>query len=147
MIAQSKGNLGSRIAAVDSRLRHLGATLITYMGSDAPLLNDAHYEAVNKALNDVDVVLADGADGGVTLMASRNGWPVLDGLPWSTSELGNALADSCTASGRHVRRLDGGFDIDEKDDALRLLELLDGDRRSARQALNTVLLEELGTLA
>ena len=146
VIAQPSGNLGSRIATVDARLRELGATLVTYMGSDAPLLKDTHYAAVVNALNDVDVVLADGADGGVTLMASRSGWPVLDELPWSTSELGNALADSCATSGRSVRRLDGGFDIDEKDDALRLLERLDDDQRSARQALNTVLLEELGTL-
>lgn len=146
IIAQTSGDLGSRIATVDSQLRELGATLITYMGSDAPLLNDTHYDAVVNALNDADVVLADGADGGVTLMASRSGWPVLDELPWSTSELGNALADSCAASGRSVRRLDGGFDIDEKDDALRLLELLDGDQRPARQALNTVLLEEFGAL-
>lgn len=146
IIGQTNGNLGARIATVDSRLRELGATQVTYMGCDAPLLNDAHYEAVMNALNDFDVVLADGVDGGVTLMASRSGWPVLDELPWSTSELGNALADSCVTSGRSVHRLDGGFDIDEKDDALRLLEHLDGDERPARQALNTVLLEEFGTL-
>lgn len=146
IIAQSSGNLGSRISTVDSRLRDLGATLITYMGSDAPLLNDTHYDAVLTALNDADVVLADGADGGVTLMASRSGWPVLDELPWSTSKLGDALAESCAISGRSVHRLDGGFDIDEKDDARRLLERLDGDQRPARQALNTVLIEELGSL-
>ena len=96
-------------------------------------------------LKNVDVVLADGADGGVTLMASRSGWPPLDELPWSTSELGNALTNSCAASGRSVHRLDGGFDIDEKRDALRLLEYLDGDMRPARQALNTVLIEEVRT--
>ena len=147
VIAQKNGNLGSRIATVDSHLRNLGATQITYMGCDAPLLNSTHYDAVLNALNDVDVVLADGADGGVTLMASRRGWPVLDKLPWSTSELGNALAESCVTSGRSVHRLDGGYDIDEKGDALRLLESLDGDKRPARQALNTVLLEEFRTLA
>jgi glycosyltransferase A (GT-A) superfamily protein (DUF2064 family) len=147
IIAQTSGNLGSRIATVDAHLRELGATQITYMGCDAPSLNNTHYDAVMNALNDVDVVLADGADGGVTLMASRRGWPLLDELPWSTSELGNALAESCATSGRSVHRLDGGFDIDEKDDALRLLECLDGDKRPARQALNTVLLEEFRTLA
>ena len=146
IIAQTSGNLGSRIATVDSHLRGLGATLITYMGCDAPLLNDMHYDAVVDALNDVDVVLANGADGGVTLMASRSGWPVLDELPWSTSKLGNALADSCATSGRSVHRLDGGFDIDVKDDALKLLDHLEGDQRSSRQALNTVLLDEFHTV-
>jgi glycosyltransferase A (GT-A) superfamily protein (DUF2064 family) len=147
IVAQESGNLGSRIAMVDSRLRELGATQIIYMGCDAPLLNDTHYDAVVNALNDMDVVLADGADGGVTLMASRSGWPALEALPWSTSELGNALANSCAASGRSVHKLDGGFDIDEKSDALRMLEHLDGDQRPARQALKTVLLEEFRNLA
>ena len=142
IIAQTDGNLGSRIETVDARLRQLGATQITYMGCDAPLLNDTHYDAVVHALNNVDVVLADGADGGVTLMASRVGWPTLDDLPWSSSKLGNALANICAGSGRSVHRFDGGFDIDERHDALRLLEHLDGDIRCARQALNTVLLEE-----
>ncbi len=142
IIAQPSGNLGSRIATVDSRLRELGATRITYMGCDAPLLNDMHYDAVSKALDDIDVVLANGSDGGVTLMASRSGWPVLDALPWSSSELGDALADACASSGRSVHRFDGGFDIDERRDALRLLERLDSDRRCARQALNTVLIKE-----
>tara|TARA_B110000196_G_C20956504_1_gene571842 strand:- start:120 stop:818 length:699 start_codon:yes stop_codon:yes gene_type:complete len=145
IVAQTGGNLGSRIVAVDSSLRGLGATQIIYMGCDAPLLNNTHYEAVMHTLKNVDVVLADGADGGVTLMASRSGWPPLDELPWSTSELGNALTNSCAASGRSVHRLDGGFDIDEKRDALRLLEYLDGDMRPARQALNTVLIEEVCT--
>lgn len=144
VIAQTGGNLGSRIATVDSRLRELGATRVTYMGCDAPMLNDTHYNAVMNALSDVDVVLADGADGGVTLMASRSGWPLLDELPWSTSDLGNALAESCATSGRSVHRLDGGFDVDEKPDALRLLEHLGGDQRPARRALNTVLLQEFG---
>jgi glycosyltransferase A (GT-A) superfamily protein (DUF2064 family) len=145
IIAQTGGNLGSRIATVDSSLRKLGATNIIYMGCDAPLLNNTHYGAVIHALNDDDIVLADGADGGVTLMASRSGWPPLDELPWSTSEFGNALANSCAASGRSVHRLDGGFDIDEKSDAFRLLKYLDGDMRFARQALIAVLCAEFRT--
>ena len=142
IVEQTSGDLGSRITTVDSRLRELGATQVIYMGCDAPLLNDTHDDAVVNALNDTDIVLADGADGGVTLMASRNGWPPLEQLPWSTGDLGNALANSCAASGRSVHRLDGGFDIDEKSDALRMLEHLDGDPRPARQALHAVLLEE-----
>ncbi len=143
IVAQKSGNLGFRLTTVEAHLRELGATQIVYMGCDAPLLNDTHYDAVINALNEVDVVLADGADGGVTLMASRSGWPVLDELPWSASELGDALADNCTASGRSVHRLDGGFDVDEKSDALKLLEHLNSEQRPARQALKAVLLEEL----
>lgn len=147
IIAQPSGNLGARIAAIDSHLRGLDATQITCMGSDAPLLNDIHYKAVGNALNDVDVVLANGADGGVTLMASRSGWPSIDELPWSSSELGDALADKCASSGRSVHRLDGGFDVDVIDDALKALDHLENDQRSSRRALTSVLLEEFQTLA
>ena len=90
-------------------------------------------------LSDHDVVLADGSDGGVTLMASRCGWPRMDDLPWSTDRLGDALYDACVRSGRGVLRVDGGADLDEAQDIAPLLVSLAQDSRPARRDLVEVL--------
>ncbi len=143
IVAQTEGNLGSRLTQVDARLRNMGATHIVFMGSDAPILNTTHFDTVRKALEESDVVLADGADGGVTLMASRCGWPDLEELPWSTDQLGDALTKSCRLTGRSVYRFDGGFDIDVEEDALCMIENLNGDQRPARKALGNLLRHEM----
>ena len=138
---QCAGNLGERIADMDARLRSEGANRIVIMGSDAPLLEPSHYERITETLITTDVVLADGADGGVTLMASRSGWPALDRLPWSTNRLADALSAACTSSGRSVHRFDGGSDLDEQLDIGPILEKLGDDPRPARQALVSLLRE------
>ena len=124
---------------MDARLRSEGANRVVFMGSDAPVLEPEHYARIAAGLASADVVLADGADGGVTLMASRAGWPPLAGLPWSTGELGDALSAACAASGRSVERFDGGRDLDDEDDIDPLLSGLANDKRPARQALAALL--------
>ena len=136
---QCAGNLGERIADMDARLRSEGANRIVIMGSDAPALEPSHYERVVTGLTSCDVVLADGTDGGVTLMASRSGWPQLNELPWSTGGLADALSAACTSSGRRVDRFDGGRDLDGQSDIEPLLGRLADDPRPARQALVSLL--------
>lgn len=136
---QSAGNLGARLAEMDSRLRQGGADRVAFMGSDAPALAPDHFARLQSAMDSHDVALADGDDGGVTLMASRRGWPRLDDLPWSTRRLGDALAAACEDSGRSVARFDGGLDLDEAADIAPLLEALAGDPRPARRALVSLL--------
>lgn len=136
---QCDGNLGTRLANMDTRIRESGANKIVFMGSDAPALTASHFNDVRRALDDYDVVLADCADGGVSLMASRTGWPSMEELPWSTANLGNALASACTLSGRSVYRFDGSLDLDDERDIEPLLALLANDTRPMRRSLVAVL--------
>lgn len=136
---QIEGNLGERLAEMDQRVRKRNAAPVIFMGSDAPTLAPAHFVAVEAGLHDHDVVLADGSDGGVTLMASRRGWPEMADLPWSTSRLGDALHRACIRSGLGVLRVDGGADLDEAQDIAPLVASLAQDSRPARRELVALL--------
>jgi glycosyltransferase A (GT-A) superfamily protein (DUF2064 family) len=133
---QAEGNLGERLNMLDCRLRAAGLEKLVYIGSDAPALGPADYAGAREALEYHDTVLAPSADGGVVLMASRKQWPRLGDLPWSTPRLGAALADCCRAASQSVTALAHCFDVDEKDDLVRLITFLSHDRRPARRALH-----------
>jgi glycosyltransferase A (GT-A) superfamily protein (DUF2064 family) len=136
VVLQTEGNLGQRLNAIDQNLRHRGLERLIYIGSDAPGLAAADYAAARGALLTHDSVLKPAADGGVVLMGSRQPWPMLDALPWSTRRLGSALAGSCRESGQSFAMLSQGFDVDEEQDVFRLIAELKADERSARRALH-----------
>jgi uncharacterized protein len=138
---QSTGNLGQRLNALDHKLRSAGLEQLVYIGSDAPALTAADYAAASKTLLDYDIVLKPAVDGGVVLMASRQHWPALGGLPWSTARLGPDLADCCRAAGQSIAELARSFDVDEEDDVVRLIAALKTDRRPARRALHLLACE------
>ncbi|MEO7558683.1 MAG: DUF2064 domain-containing protein [Nitrosospira sp.] len=135
---QATGNLGQRLNILDRELRGMGLEQLVYIGSDAPALMASDYAAVNEALPSHNSVLMPADDGGVVLMASRHEWPVLGGLPWSTTRLGTALADCCRAVGQSVATLRRSFDVDEQDDLIRLSTALSMDQRPARRALHAL---------
>ena len=86
-----------------------------------------------------DTVLLNASDGGVVLMASNRPWPDLSQLPWSTGQLGSALAHCCRAAGHTVVRAGELFDIDHQDDLRRLDAFLASETRPARLALRDTL--------
>lgn len=133
--AQGRGNLGRRLNHLDGELRACGHQSLVFIGSDAPVLSSVDYEDVRRCLMNYDTVLIPARDGGVILMASRRPWPDLGGLPWSTEQLGQTLAQTCNRSRSLVVLPGGGFDIDEVDDLQRLANTLAGDRRPARRQL------------
>ncbi|MFC6673466.1 DUF2064 domain-containing protein [Marinobacterium aestuariivivens] len=90
-----------------------------------------------------DVVLSPAEDGGVTLMASRCPWPDLADLPWSTPELGRALAERCTGAGLEVGTMTPCADVDEWADLERLRTTLATDLREPQQALHKLIRELL----
>lgn len=133
--AQGRGNLGRRLNRLDGELRARGHQSLVFIGSDAPTLSSVDYQNVRRCLTSCDTVLIPARDGGVVLMASRRSWPDLGGLPWSTGQLGQALAQACNRCGNLMVLSEGGFDIDEVEDLQRLAGTVARDRRPARQQL------------
>ncbi|GAB3486041.1 TIGR04282 family arsenosugar biosynthesis glycosyltransferase [Azotobacter salinestris] len=134
-LPQGSGNLGERLNALDHTLRAAGHRRLVFIGSDAPALRPEHYQRVRIALREADTVLISASDGGVVLMASNRPWPDLTELPWSTADLGQALADACREAGHSVALCGESFDIDEQADLTRALGELADDPRPARRRL------------
>jgi uncharacterized protein len=142
VLPQATGNLGTRINHINQRLDDAGFDRQIFIGMDCPELDQACLQAAQAALTGHDAVLGAAADGGVVLMATRRRWPELATLPWSTPQLGEALAQ---------RLIEGGWQIGwqeyEKVDvdgpaALQTMnERLAGDTRPARRALCAWLIE------
>lgn len=139
ILPQVSGNLGQRLNVLDSALRSKGMKQLVFIGSDSPGLAQTDYVAVINALQCDDTVLKPALDGGVVLMASNCPWPELTDLPWSSSSLGEALANSCQEAGHSVATLDEGFDVDEPEDLIKLISVLSNEQRPARRALHTLI--------
>lgn len=142
VLVQSPGNLGQRINAVDRILRREGHRQQIIIGSDTPEQTPRMLEAAAAALAAVDVYLAPAEDGGVSLMATREPWPELATLPWSTGRLGDRLARCCTAAGLDVGWGEPCADVDQVSDLHRLRRTLAQDRRPEQRVLHQ-LIEEL----
>ncbi|WP_417777713.1 DUF2064 domain-containing protein [Stutzerimonas xanthomarina] len=134
-LAQAAGNLGERINSLDHSLRGRGHQQLLYIGSDAPALTPDDYQRVHAALETRDTVLVAARDGGLVLMASNLAWPDLAALPWSTPELGLALAEACRRVGHSVSFSGASFDIDEQADLHFAAQALADDPRAARRRL------------
>lgn len=133
---QVAGNLGQRLNALDFELRSKEMEQLIFIGSDSPALAEADYMAVTGALQHHDTVLMPAVDGGVVLMASCCPWPSLRALPWSSDQLGAALADCCRRAGQLIATLNEGSDVDELSDLIRLATMLADDLRPARRTLH-----------
>ncbi|MBL4596504.1 MAG: DUF2064 domain-containing protein [Robiginitomaculum sp.] len=134
VIAQSNGNLGERLHAIDHALTDHGFTQRVYIGSDAPVLHSHLYKTARNLLRQNDTVLAKSADGGVTLMASKQNWPDMKALPWSTKRLCDALAASCREANLNSKIIDGLYDVDTLADLRKARIDLEHDQRPARRA-------------
>lgn len=147
VVEQSDGNLGRRILELDRSLRAQGHRSMIYIGSDAPMLKPIHFETVAATLAQSHVVVCPASDGGVTMMASGEAWPLaLEKLPWSTEQLGQSLIDSCEQIGLNVSSVLSSYDIDQQADLQQLKRDLIGDTRPQRQQLLS-LIDQLKVLS
>ena len=129
------GNLGDRINYVDSQLRARGHQELIIIGTDAPTLNNKHFQSIIHVLNNHDIALSHADDGGVVIMANKKPWPILTNLPWSTDKLSHALFTLCQQQPLTVQYSLSGYDIDYIADLKKLFIDLQSDTRPARQAL------------
>lgn len=134
-LAQVPGSLGQRLNDLDRRLRARGHRQLLFIGSDAPALGAPLYRRVCAALREHDAALLAARDGGVVLLASVRPWPDLAELPWSTPQLGAALAHACRAAGMRVGLCGESFDIDREADLEPARRALADDPRPARRRL------------
>ncbi len=132
---EKKGNLGDRLNYVDAVLRSLGHEQLIFIGTDAPILNNLHYQSIIEGLALSDIALSQAEDGGVVIMANKCPWPRLTDLPWSTKTLSDALASLCKQKKLTVTYSLPGYDIDYIEDIKRLSLDLTTDPRPARQSL------------
>jgi hypothetical protein len=136
VLAQGAGNLGRRLERLDRALDAMQLKRRIYIGSDAPALKPRDYRRAVVGLATHDAVLAAARDGGVTMMATRRGWPPLAGLPWGSQGLAHALSSVCRKAGQTVLRTPGGSDVDRQADLAPLARALRGDARPARRELH-----------
>ncbi|WP_020681379.1 TIGR04282 family arsenosugar biosynthesis glycosyltransferase [Marinobacterium rhizophilum] len=141
VMAQQGANLGLRINHTDALLRAAGHERTIIIGSDMPEQTPQQLLDAGEQLNDYDIVLSGAADGGVTLMGARVPWPDLGTLPWSTPQLGKALADCCEMAGLSVGWTQPCDDVDGVEDLRRLRTSLARDSRAPQQALHKLLQE------
>ena len=135
VIAQGEGNLGQRLNFIDKTLRNNNHQQLIFIGTDAPILHQSHYQETLAALKDNDIVLNHADDGGVVIMANNKAWPELTELPWSTEFLSESLAKLCQKSGFKLSYSKPGYDIDQQKDLQKLQFDLVNDGRAARQHL------------
>lgn len=129
------GNLGERLNYVDRQLRAQGHQQLVIIGTDAPILDNEHFQAAISALENNDIALSHADDGGVVIMANKTPWPILTDLPWSTNELSQSLLLHCQQHELTVQYSLPGYDIDYIADLKKLFIDLQTDLRPARQAL------------
>lgn len=144
VIPQTAGNLGKRIESIDCMLRQRGQYRQIVIGSDAPELSLDLLAAADGLLDQVDVVFSSAEDGGVSLMGTRNGWPALEVMPWSTETLGRALVAGCEQNQQSVAWTEACSDVDRLMDLERIHRTLQADERTARRALLQVVERVLG---
>lgn len=134
-LAQGAGNLGHRIHGLETLASERGFNKRIYIGSDAPVLSAAMFLEIESDLDHFDVVLIPAIDGGVVLMASKLPWPDLTALPWSESDLGRVLRESCERLGMSVLVKPVASDIDVGSDLISYIPILKKDQRRSRRAL------------
>ena len=127
LVPQSAGNLGNRIQFFFQSQFDSGAKAVALIGSDSPNLPLEYLEAAMEALQTQELVLGPSADGGYYLIGmSGRVAPILDDIPWSTSQVWETTM-------AHVRELNvehailpTWYDVDEFDDLQRLFSDLRG---------------------
>lgn len=140
LVAQPKGDLGTRLSDAFQRSFSGGARCVTIIGSDAPTLPPERFGQAFRRLRDREVVIGPAEDGGYYLIGVRAAaWPVaaglFDGVPWSTDEVLSATRSRIRRLGLGSTMLAPWYDIDHPEDLARAAAALDSRSGSRLGAL------------
>jgi rSAM/selenodomain-associated transferase 1 len=113
LLAQSAGDLGSRMSDAIARAFARGASRVAIVGTDAPGLSRETVVGALAALDAADVVIGPTEDGGYYLLALREPQPELfAGIAWSTPAVRPETRARAAAAGLLVRELPLLRDVD-----------------------------------
>lgn len=121
---QPPGDLGHKMAeAIEYGLTRDSKVML--WGADAPHFAPECPTGVERALEEVDVVLCPAQDGGFYALGTRVSLTGLFGeIPWGSATVCDQTCRALECAGLSVRLLYPNFDIDYSDDLKRLFELL-----------------------
>ena len=116
LIPQAEGDLGARLqAALTAALTVAHKACV--LGTDVPGLEAGLVEEAFERLEEVDVVIGPGGDGGYYLLAAKQVFPELfNEIPWSTSRVMECTLTAAEFSGLRVHTLVALDDVDLPED-------------------------------
>jgi hypothetical protein len=118
---QGSGDLGVRLSASFRESFQQGRRRVVVLGADHPSVPVENIEEAFDRIDDVDVVIGPSDDGGFYALGMSSGVEgLLDNLPWSTSELYDAVMTRIRSLGLRYAELPGWYDIDRPADLMRL---------------------------
>ncbi|MFN2225690.1 MAG: TIGR04282 family arsenosugar biosynthesis glycosyltransferase [Anaerolineae bacterium] len=121
LVAQEGADLGARLANALGHHFALGYGRVAIMNSDGPTLPLACLEEAFAGLEEADVTLGQGHDGGYYLIGMKRLHPGLfQGIDWSTERVIPQTLAACRRLGLAVRVLPEWYDVDVAEDLARL---------------------------
>ena len=121
LVEQQGATLGDRLANALEHHFKLGYNRVVIMNSDGPTLPLAHLEKAFSGLDQADITLGMGHDGGYYLIGMKRLQPALfQGIAWSTDRVIPQTIDVCHRLRLKVHQLPEWYDVDVAADLDRL---------------------------
>lgn len=126
LLAQEGKDLGERLSNISYALFDNGYKKIVIMDSDSPNLPSGFIISSFNYLDKSDIVLGPCEDGGYYLVGLSQHVPeIFKDIPWSTSEVTKITKERAIAKGKNIFLLEKWYDVDTKEDLIRLKNDLD----------------------
>jgi rSAM/selenodomain-associated transferase 1 len=121
LLHQKGKDLGERLSNISYALFERGYKKVIIMDSDSPNLPSRFITSSVNSLDEADIVLGPCDDGGYYLVGLRLHVPeIFMDIPWSTSEVTEITKERAIVKGKSVFLLKKWYDVDTKEDLLRL---------------------------
>jgi rSAM/selenodomain-associated transferase 1 len=126
LIPQRGNDLGERLSNISFSFFNNKYKKMIMIDSDSPNLPSNFIISSFEYLNDSDIVLGPCEDGGYYLVGLRMHIPeIFRDIPWSTPYVTHATKEKAQSVGRTVSLLKKWYDVDTKEDLIRLKNDLD----------------------
>jgi rSAM/selenodomain-associated transferase 1 len=132
LIPQKGNDLGDRLSDISYTLFEKGYEKVIIMDSDSPNLPTRHITTAIMNLDNDDLVLGPCEDGGYYLVGLSHNVPeIFMDIPWSTSEVTDVTIKIAMSLNMNVSLLEKWYDVDIKEDLMRLKNDLDGQSKNS----------------